>query len=95
MNIYCIGVDNGLNAISLGIKALEIGEGDEVIVAANTYIATVLGVSHNKATPVFVDADDYVLTDHLMQLYNPDYDFNLIQLVKKDAEKFSTSILFL
>ena len=38
---------------------------------------------------VFVDADDYVLTDHLMHLYNPDYDFNLIQLVKKDAEKLS------
>lgn len=56
---YCIGVDNGLNAIALGIKALEIGAGDEVIVAANTYIATVLGVSHNKAVPVFVDADEY------------------------------------
>lgn len=56
---YCIGVDNGLNAIVLGIKALEIGQGDEVIVAANTYIATVLGVSLNKATPVFVDADEY------------------------------------
>lgn len=56
---YCVGVDNGLNAISLGIKALDISEGDEVIVAANTYIATVLGVSLNKATPVFVDADEY------------------------------------
>lgn len=40
---YAIGVDNGLNAIMLGIRALDIGEGDEVIVAANTYIATVLG----------------------------------------------------
>ena len=39
---HCIGVDNGLNAIVLGIKALDIGMGDEVIVAANTYIATVL-----------------------------------------------------
>ena len=38
---------------------------------------------------VFVDADDYLLTDHLMHLYNPDYDFNLIQLVKKDGEKLS------
>lgn len=56
---YCIGVDNGLNAIVLGIKALEIGEGDEVIVAANTYIATVLGASLNKAKPVFVDADEF------------------------------------
>lgn len=56
---YCIGVDNGLNAIVLGVKALGIGEGDEVIVAANTYIATVLGASLNRATPVFVDADEY------------------------------------
>lgn len=56
---HCIGVDNGLNAIMLGIKALEIGKDDEVIVAANTYIATVLGVSLNQATPVFVDADQY------------------------------------
>lgn len=53
---YCVGVDNGLNAIVLGLKALGIGKGDEVIVAANTYIATVLGVSLNGATPVFVDA---------------------------------------
>lgn len=53
---YAIGVDNGLNAIMLGIRALDIGEGDEVIVAANTYIATVLGASLNHATPVFVDA---------------------------------------
>lgn len=52
---YAIGVDNGLNAIVLGIKALDITRGDEVIVAANTYIATVLGVSLNGATPVFVD----------------------------------------
>lgn len=56
---YVIGVDNGLNAIALGIKALGIGEGDEVILQANTYIATALGVSHNGATPVFVDCDEY------------------------------------
>ena len=56
---YCIGVDNGLNAIALGIRALGIGSGDEVIVQANTYIATILGISHNGATPVFVDANAY------------------------------------
>lgn len=55
---YAIGVDNGLNAIVLGVKALDIGHGDEVIVAANTYIATVLGVSLNGATPVFVDVTE-------------------------------------
>ena len=56
---YAVGVDNGLNAIVLGVKALGISKGDEVIVAANTYIATVLGVSLNGATPVFVDASEY------------------------------------
>lgn len=56
---YCVGVDNGLNAIVLGIKALDIKQGDEVIVASNTYIATALGVSLNNVTPVFVDADEY------------------------------------
>ncbi len=53
---YAVGVDNGLNAIQLGIRALEIGTGEEVIVTANTYIATVMGASLNGATPVFVDA---------------------------------------
>ncbi len=52
---FCVGVDNGLNAIMLGTKALGIGPGDEVIIQANTYIATVLGVSMNGATPIFVE----------------------------------------
>jgi dTDP-4-amino-4,6-dideoxygalactose transaminase len=56
---YCIGVDNGLNAIFLGIKALGIGEGDEVIVQANTYIATLLGVSMNGALPVLVEPNEF------------------------------------
>lgn len=60
---YSIGVDNGLNAISLGLKCLNIGSGDEVIVQANTYIATVLGVTHNNAIPVFVEPDDYYNID--------------------------------
>ena len=38
---------------------------------------------------VFVDADDYILTDHLSNLYNPNYDFSLIQLVKKDGSNVS------
>lgn len=60
---FAVGVDNGLNAIVLGIKALNIGPGDEVIVAANTYIATVLGASLNGATPVFVDAASFYNID--------------------------------
>lgn len=60
---YCIGVDNGLNAIMLGIKALGIGPGDEVIVQANTYIATVLGITMNGATPVFVEPTPFYNMD--------------------------------
>ena len=56
---YCIGVDNGTNAIKLGIQALGIGEGDEVLVQANTYIATVLGITSNGATPVFVEPNSF------------------------------------
>lgn len=60
---YCVGVDNGLNAIALGIRALGIGQGDEVIVQANTYIATVLGATQNGATPVFVEPNSYYNLD--------------------------------
>lgn len=56
---YCVGVDNGTNAIKLGIQALGIGLGDEVIVQANTYIATVLGITANGATPVFVEPNEF------------------------------------
>ena len=52
-----IGVANGTEALFLALKALGIGEGDEVIVPANTFIATAAAVSHANATPVFVDCD--------------------------------------
>lgn len=55
---YGIGVDSGTSAIELGLKALGIGEGDEVIVPANTFIATALAVSLTGASPVFVDCDE-------------------------------------
>jgi dTDP-4-amino-4,6-dideoxygalactose transaminase len=54
---YCIGVGNGLDALRIILQAYDIGEGDEVIVPANTFIATVLAVSYVNATPVLVDAD--------------------------------------
>ena len=54
---YCIGVGNGLDALVLILKALGIGEGDEVIVPSNTFIATALAVSAVGATPVFVEPD--------------------------------------
>jgi dTDP-4-amino-4,6-dideoxygalactose transaminase len=52
---HCIGVSNGLDALTLALKALEIGPGDEVIVPSNTYIATALAVSNVGATPKFVE----------------------------------------
>ena len=52
---YCIGVGNGLDALMLSLKALRIGEGDEVIVPSNTYIATALSVTYVGAKPVFVE----------------------------------------
>lgn len=54
---YCVGVGNGLDAIRVILQAYNIGIGDEVIVPANTFIATVLAVSYVGATPVLVDAD--------------------------------------
>ena len=55
--VYCVGVGNGLDALMLSLKALDIGEGDEVIVPSNTYIATALAVTYVGATPVFVEPD--------------------------------------
>ena len=54
---YCVGVGNGLDALMLALKALNIGEGDEVIVPSNTYIATALAVTYVGAKPVFVEPD--------------------------------------
>ena len=55
---HCIGVANGLDALHLILKAYGIGAGDEVIVPANTYIATWLAVSYVGATPVPVEPDE-------------------------------------
>jgi dTDP-4-amino-4,6-dideoxygalactose transaminase len=54
---HCIGVGNGLDALYLTLKAHGIGPGDEVIVPANTFIATWLAVTYAGATPVGVDPD--------------------------------------
>lgn len=59
---YCgvqeaIGVGNGLDALYLALKALDIHAGDEVIVPSNTFIATVLAVSYTGALPVLVEPD--------------------------------------
>lgn len=56
---HCVGVGNGLDALWLAFRALGISEGDEVVVQGNTYIASVMGITLNGATPVFVEPDEY------------------------------------
>lgn len=56
---YCVGLGNGLDALWLAFRVLGIGAGDEVIVQGNTYIASVMGITINGATPVFVEPDKY------------------------------------
>jgi dTDP-4-amino-4,6-dideoxygalactose transaminase len=54
---YCLGVANGLDALSLIIKSYGFGKGDEIIVPANTYIASILAISQNGCVPVLVEPD--------------------------------------
>ena len=60
---YCAGVDNGLDAILVGLMAAGIQPGDEIIVQANGYIATMLGILQCGAVPVFVEPDEYYQLD--------------------------------
>lgn len=63
---YSIGVASGTDALHLALRAINIGEGDEVITAANTFVATVLAISYVGAKPILVDIDP--------QTYNIDLD---------------------
>lgn len=99
---YVSGVNNGTSALHLAMLALGIGPGDEVIVPANTYIATAWGVSYSGATPVFVDCteDTWQIDPQKVEkaitsktkaiagvhLYGQPYDFSEI---KKLAEKYN------
>jgi dTDP-4-amino-4,6-dideoxygalactose transaminase len=60
---HCVGLASGLDALWMAFRILGIGKGDEVIVQANTYIASVMGISMNDATPVFVEPDEYYNID--------------------------------
>ncbi len=60
---YCVGLASGLDALWLAFRVLGIGAGDEVIVQANTYIASVMGITINGAVPVFVEPDGYFNID--------------------------------
>ena len=55
---YCIGLASGLDALWITFRLLGIGQGDEVIVQGNTYIASVMGITINGAVPVFVEPDE-------------------------------------
>jgi aminotransferase EvaB len=60
---HCVGVDNGTNAIVLGLRAIGVGPGDEVITVSNTAAPTVVAIDAVGATPVFVDIhrDTYLM----------------------------------
>lgn len=60
---HCVGLASGLDALWMAFRILNIGVGDEVIVQGNTYIASVMGITINGATPVFVEPDEYFNID--------------------------------
>ncbi len=60
---HCVGLASGLDALWIAFRILGIGAGDEVIVQGNTYIASVMGITMNGATPVFVEPDEYFNID--------------------------------
>ena len=60
---YCVGLASGLDALWIAFRVLGIGQGDEVIVQGNTYIASVMGITINGAVPVFVEPDEYFNID--------------------------------
>ena len=60
---HCVGLASGLDALWIAFRILGIGEGDEVIVQGNTYIASVMGITINGATPVFVEPDAFYNID--------------------------------
>ncbi|MEG2604432.1 MAG: aminotransferase class V-fold PLP-dependent enzyme, partial [Clostridia bacterium] len=56
---HCVGLASGLDALWISMRLLGVGAGDEVIICANAYIACVMGITINGATPVFVEPDAY------------------------------------
>ncbi len=101
---YAVGVNNGTTALHLAMLALGIGAGDEVIIPANTFIATAWGVSYTGATPVFVDCDPDTweidparLEEKIspktkavigVHLYGQPFDINAVQAVCKKHNLF-------
>src|SRR6266487_5304467 len=65
---YGVGLSSGTDALTLALRACDIGQGDEVITVANTFIATVEAITMAGATPVFVDVDPDTYTMDWQQL---------------------------
>ena len=103
---YVQGVNNGTSALHCALASLGIGPGDEVIVPANTYIASAWGVTYTGATPVFVDCtkdtweiDPSKIEEKItkntkailgVHLYGQPFDF---EAVKKIADKYNLFIV--
>jgi len=66
---HCVGTGNGLDALSLALRAMGVQSGDEVIIPSHTFIATALAVSNIGAHPVFVEVkeDDYTINPDLIE----------------------------
>lgn len=60
---YCLGLNSGLDALILAFRVLNLPKDSEIIVPANTYIASVLGITENHLTPIFVEPDKYYNID--------------------------------
>lgn len=104
--LFVQGVNNGTSALHCALAALGIGPGDEVIVPANTYIASAWGVTYTGATPVFVDCTEDTweidaskieerITDKTkailgVHLYGQPFDFGA---VKKIADKYNLFVV--
>ena len=67
---YCIGVGNGLDALSLILKGYDIEEGDEVIVPGNTFIATILAITSTGATPIIIEPDEETFNIDVNEIEN-------------------------
>ena len=65
---HAVGVDSGTSALELILRAYGIGPGDEVITAANTFVATTFAISYTGARPVLVDIDPYTYTLDIIQV---------------------------
>ena len=65
---YSVGISSGTAALYLSLLACDVGEGDEVITVANTYIATVFAISYTGARPVLVDVDPEYYTIDVTQV---------------------------